>query len=396
MSNYLLSIIIPTRDRQEYLKKSLIQILDVIPNDVQVVIQDNSDIPSLYEYEVIKQHDNIKYNYINERLSFVSNFNAAIEIADGEYVCVLGDDDGVTRELYVVTKWAKQNRIEAVVPTIDFEYFYPDALKWKGEPSDGIIRLLCEKSKSKPINPKNSIVGFLKSGCIGYTYYDVVKLYHGIVRKDKLEIVKQKTGEYINGLTPDIYIAVALSLICNKVYKVHFPLTIAGVCPRSGSADSSNGRHVGKYEDAPHLIGHNNYNWSNLVPKFYSVETIWADSALAAIYDMGRQDLIRYFSSKKLTKYCHYLYGNYEKKYMDNNIKNQINEENLLYKIEIFPYGGYLKKICRRLRRLNKKLFIIHGIEDIVKANMTFDEYRHYYLKNSTTLEECFLNNTND
>lgn len=40
---YLLSIIIPTRNRQSVLLKSLEQIYRLVNDDVQIVIQDNSE-----------------------------------------------------------------------------------------------------------------------------------------------------------------------------------------------------------------------------------------------------------------------------------------------------------------------------------------------------------------
>ena len=44
---YLLSIVIPTRNRQKYALQSVQQIYDVTDDAVQIVVQDNSDDNSL-------------------------------------------------------------------------------------------------------------------------------------------------------------------------------------------------------------------------------------------------------------------------------------------------------------------------------------------------------------
>lgn len=46
------------------------------------------------------------------------------------------------------------------------------------------------------------------------------------------------------------------------------------------------------------------------MPKFYSVETIWAESAIKAIKDMKREDLLTGFNKYKLYVYSIYLNKN--------------------------------------------------------------------------------------
>ena len=292
-NNYLLSIIIPTRNRQEVLLKSLEQILSLINDDeVQVVIQDNSDIDSLRKSISVLEHDNIKYNYVKQRLSFVDNFDTATSLADGRYLCMIGDDDGICEALTDVVRWAEIHNYDSVIPNVDFEYFWPNSIKLYNMESRGIARILESKPSLKSINSEKGVIDVLKNGCQNYMKYEVVKLYHGIIKKECLEKVHDITGRYFGGVSPDIYISIALSLVCKKNLRITVPLTIAGVCKNSGSADSSNGKHIGKFSDMPHLNGHTDYQWSDLVPKFYSVETVWADSAIKAVEDMKRTDLL--------------------------------------------------------------------------------------------------------
>jgi hypothetical protein len=117
---------------------------------------------------------------------------------------------------------------------------------------------------------------------------------------------------------------------------IEFPFTISGICKTSGSADSATGRHTGNWEDAPHFKGHMNYSWSKKVPKFYSVETIWADSALAAIEDLGVKS--ENFNPTPLAAYCLMKHPEYQRIIRTHYFKN-FSKKNKKY------YAAYYKLI---------------------------------------------------
>ena len=98
--------------------------------------------------------------------------------------------------------------------------------------------------------------------------------------------------------------ATALALVCKRVLRVDYPITISGICPTSGSTDSATGKHTGKLENAPHFRGHINYQWDNKIPAFYSVETIWAETYIKALNDFKCIELINSFNLKVLYKEC--------------------------------------------------------------------------------------------
>ena len=100
MDNFILSVIVPTKNRAKYANKTVRQILQVCGKDVEIVVQDNSTDDILEKMLAdIKRLENLKYNHIYELLSFVDNFDQALQLATGEYVIMVGDDDGVTTGL---------------------------------------------------------------------------------------------------------------------------------------------------------------------------------------------------------------------------------------------------------------------------------------------------------
>jgi glycosyltransferase involved in cell wall biosynthesis len=365
INNYLLSIVIPTRNRGTYTFQAVNQILEVTDSSVQIVIQDNSDTRTLQDMiSSATNQKRVKYNYIAGEISFVDNFNIAVDIADGEYLCLIGDDDGIVPQIVDVVRWAKAHQVDAIKPETNAVYFWPASEAIKNQLDNGYLQVNHVTGKARICNPKEELKKLLNQGAMKYLELDLVKLYHGIVSKRCLDQVKQMTGRYFGGLSPDIYISVALSLVVEQLIEIDFPLTISGICNKSGSADSATGRHTGQLKDAPHFRGHQAYNWSELVPMFYCVETIWADSALAAVKEMGRTDLYNEFNVAYLTKYCNRLYPQYQNEIINNYHHYLLSSNRSKSEIVMDLYVSSAKDLIRRLFSRIARIF-----DDVSRIN---------------------------
>ncbi len=205
-------------------------------------------------------------------------------------------------------------------------------------------------------------------GAQKYQQLDLIKLYHGIVKREKLDEVKQRAGNYFGGLTPDIYGAVALSLICEKVAKIHMPITISGICKTSGSNDSATGKHTGILEDAPHFRGHDSYLWDSKVPKFYSVETIWADTALHALNDFESKKLYDRFNMATLNMYCKKKYKDYMETIDKHCKENNVSKVKMFIQyLKIYVFDKFMR-IFRRVTRKKGDVIKKYVIVDIKEA----------------------------
>lgn len=309
ISKPLLSIVIPTRNRLNYVKSTILSILSIESNQIELVVQDNSDENELQSWINKNISDcRLNYNYSDLPLSFVSNFDVAVSIANGEYVCLIGDDDGINPEIIDAVDWLKQKKIDCLSIRNKANYVWPDS----GVPSTVFTK---NTNGNLTISPfKGEIVSadmdvqlelFVRDGCSNYLDFDLPKLYHGIVRRQCLIEINQKTGSYFSGLSPDISISISLACIVKSVFITDYPLTLPGVCGVSASIiEGLLKKNSKKIEDAPHLRNRGDYDWSELVPRVYCVETIWADSAIAALKQMKREDLIHKISLSRLAANC--------------------------------------------------------------------------------------------
>lgn len=313
----LLSVVIPTRNRQKYALSAIESILRIPDPDLQVVVQDNSDSPELEDLLGRTAMDSrLRYSYTPTPLSFIHNFDAAVRSATGEYLCLIGDDDGINPEIMEAARWARNNGIDTLKPSMSADYLWPGS----GMPSTLFSRVSQETGRLtiKPFSGKilnvdndRELRDLARKGGQEYLNTELPKLYHGIVSRKCLDRVRMKTGAYFGGLSPDIYASVSIAITTRKSVSIDYPLTLPGACRKSGSVASQVGEHTGNLEDAPHFKNRGSYEWSDRVPRYYSVPTIWADSAIAALQDLGREDLLKSFNVDYLAACCLWAHPQY-------------------------------------------------------------------------------------
>jgi len=400
----LLSIVIATKNRVPYCIKCIEAVLKLENVNIELVIQDNTDNFELRDYVSLNFDDKrLVYQYTPPPFSSIDNFNAALELATGEYVCMIGDDDGINPEILKATLWAKDNNVDALVGSLSANYRWaltgaPNTLFTKM--TGNSLTLTHFKGNVCQPNIENSLNKLMKNGCTNYSDFSLPKLYHGVIRRECLELIKRKTGSYLKGLSPDIYSSIALSCVINKLITIDYPLTIPGVCEASTSVTEGQiKKHSKKIEDAPHFRSRGNYIWSKEVPRIYCVQTIWADSGFAALREMERFDLIKKFNKHKL--FAHIIFADFSTTKM---VINHIIETNdgsklqlyieichLIFAIITGPFNLFLKK------RFFNRLLIIIGlrrlivIEDLTDINMAMNALEKYLVKNVFDINNILL-----
>ena len=290
----LISLIIPTKNRSEYAIPLIESILSLNEKDLEIVVQDNSTDCTLHDHVNANWREKIRYFHEPKELSIIENFNLSIENSSGEYICIIGDDDGISPFLLDHVKKAKQNNIDSICWKLNFSY------RWPSKSDSGHMYFFPLEKEDKIYDVANELSEFLKNGGIHYLNYKLPKIYHGVIKRETLELVKSQTSNYFNGLSADIYSSVALSCVITKVWSVRLPLSISGSSPASDQTHETKEAKQLKLEDAPHLKGRKDYIWNTLIPMVYSVETIWAESSVQALQLMGRQQEIKKINMNRM------------------------------------------------------------------------------------------------
>ena len=341
----LLSILIATKNRIPYCINVIERILKYPDQDFELIIQDNSDSLLLFDYAKKITDSRLVYNYTPPPFTSIENFNKVISLSKGKYLCFIGDDDCVSPEIFKTVRWANKNNIDSIVPSLSSIYWWPDAtVKIKGKEKDnGRLEIKKLSLKIKKYSTIGEVEKLMKTGAQNYMELNLPKLYHGIVKSKYLNLIKEKTGNFIGGLSPDIYLAVALSTLIKKIIKIDYPLTISGICKASTSYSSATENNVGNLENFIRPRSRGEYFWAKEVPRFYSGINVWADSAIASLTDLNELSIKKKFNVTNLVLLSiirkqgdkHDLI----KHYLDfNNVNGRIKEKYYIFKLYILKY----------------------------------------------------------
>lgn len=367
----LLSIVIPTRNRECYCIEVLRNVLTYNRNDFEVCVCDNSDTDKIEKFLNNVSDKRIVYRHIKGRINSVVNMDTAIGMATGDYICMIGDDDTILPDIFTIVEWAKSNDFVNVTPRFQISFFWPNSISKNG-------RLFWDsevcKGKEEILTSELQLEKFVCNGLYDYSSY-LPRVYHGIVKRDILSRIKAQTGHFIGGLSPDIYMAVTTACSCKEFVTINSPITIAGACPTSSTADNNTGGHRGSIECAPHLFGKTDYQWDKRIPEIYSVETIWGETAIKALQEMNRDDLLRKINQgylfAELLKNHHNMGAFLIKSIMHSKLENSF--FSILFNFVKF----FFVKPTVRLYRGYPKFEEYNGIENIRDAvNIYLNKYK--------------------
>jgi len=384
----LLSIVIPTKNRQKYAFLTIKNILSIDHRLLELIVHDNSDSNILEKQLLECTNDNrLVYHYDNRPLSTVHNFDYAMKFVSGKYVCYIGDDDGINPEIMKIIEWANENNLDAVIPSNPVTYAWPSVK------NSGKLTFYPFTKKYKQIDVAKNLNMFLKSGAVYYLNYEVPKVYHGIVKRECFDQVYNKLGYYFGGLSPDIFASIAISSFYpKKVVSIDYPITIAGTSYESDQTHRTDEAKNKKLSNAPHFNNRGPYEWSNSVPSVYSGSSIWAESGIHALEDLSRFDLIYKINKQKMVAEISIDSPKNEKLMLDTFLNpNKYMRIKLIYHLQKnkMRFEKILKKIVDRLFRIfsRKKIIVFNDIESI---DIALRKMNKYFNKNDMSIG-CLL-----
>ena len=379
----ILSIVVPTKNRANYAKKCLSSILGIESDLFELVVVDNSDDDLLQDWFLTNVTDSrLKYIRKNEHLTLAENFQVGIDAAVGEYVCTIGDDDGVNPEILELVEWAKKNSIDAVTPKFIVDYIWPDLNEKKYISSDGgVLKIKKFGGNISYFNVKKGL-NQLSYSCgmdLADTFY-IPKLYYGIIRNSILKDAKINIGSNFPGVSPDLSGAIVASAYINKYCVIDYPIFISGSSIKSASGASNLKKHHGLLSDQKHFSSEAIKLWPRGIPKIYTVETVWSQSAYMSLKAIDREDLIAKFNYSKI--YAGVLMFNikYYRSVLESFNFISKNSRFVFLSKFILEFSNltfrraryFIKNLSNRVFNSTKEFFAIENIED---ANLELIDY---------------------
>ena len=228
MSTKLFSIIIPTRQRHDTLRYSIQSVLNQTHKDFELIIMDNFSSKETSEVVFSFDDPRIKYYRSPERLSMTANWELALSHSTGEYVTIIGDDDGLLPDaLERCLILLNQNKVN-IVTWFRWPYFWPDASS--------------HHQRNQLFIPLEQGIGIWDSKeslklCYQYkiTYERLPMLYNSFVNREIIQKVKSVYGTYYppKTISPDICSGILNAYFTESyLFSTRF-LSIAGISGHS-------------------------------------------------------------------------------------------------------------------------------------------------------------------
>ncbi|MGD9394540.1 MAG: glycosyltransferase [Dehalococcoidia bacterium] len=311
VSSPLLSIIIPTRNRASYCLSCLRSVLTIQSAHLEVIVQDNSDNDDLARMVKTTIHDSrLRYNHTTEHLSMDQNFDKAMGMARGEYVTCIGDDDSVNPEIVSAASWAQQRGFDTLLTTRPAHYYWPDVRhRYYRSAFAGSVLIKPFAGQISLINIERELKNCARSG--GRRFGNLPHVYYGLIKRECLEKVFEKTATYFPGPSPDVAGAVATASYVKNICRIDYPLFMPGTGKGSAGGLGTQKKHIGSLEDQAHLSSRYVRNWSDIVPAFFAGETIWGEDMVQALKATGREDVLREFNVPLLHASCAVFHPDY-------------------------------------------------------------------------------------
>jgi glycosyl transferase family 2 len=235
-----ISIIIPTRERADYLRYSLQTALEISDDNLEIVVCNNASRDNTEE--VVKSFTDPRIKYVNTgaRISMRENFNFALSQSSGEYVIFFGDDDGI-----VPGQFKFLRRL--------LETYRPDGISWNratyGWPIKGYgrktggVRFYRHGTYGKPYpyDPKTRNLDALLGCELSRLWPVTPNIYHGCVSRAFLDNVAPSKGVYFDSAIPDVNFEYRTILTGGNFLHADHPFSINGYSPAStGGAHNKN------------------------------------------------------------------------------------------------------------------------------------------------------------
>ncbi|MBX2853302.1 MAG: glycosyltransferase [Phycisphaeraceae bacterium] len=226
-----ISIVIPTRNRSEFLRYCVQTCLACNDDNIEIIVSDNNSADDTRQCIEAIGDPRLKYICTGQDLSMRQNFEFALDHATGDYIIYIGDDDGVL-----------PNGLVALRRLID--RYRPDVILWRHITYDwprgedgaipGRLKFRCRDfcGPMKFIDPMTIFKAFCQAERTNYR--NGANIYHGCVHRRVIDQVRSRqNGVYFNDISPDINTSLTNLTASRSIAWFRNPVTIAGAGEKS-------------------------------------------------------------------------------------------------------------------------------------------------------------------
>lgn len=228
------SVLIPTRNRLEYLKHAIRSVLRQDYDHWEIVVSDNDSEEDIKGYVASLADPRIKYSRTEKFLSVTENWNRALVNSGGDYIIMMGDDDCLLQGYFNQTSdLIKTYQFPDLLYCSAYLYAYPNVFP---EHPQGFLQkwgnALFLEGKDQPFLLKKEEAFNAVKAAMNFKVIFNFNMQFALFHRSLIPEM-QKKGEFFQSPYPDYYAMTALLLIAKRILAVPKPLVVIGITPKS-------------------------------------------------------------------------------------------------------------------------------------------------------------------
>ncbi len=222
------SVVVPTRNRCRTLPFTLQTVLHQDFDDFELIVCDNCSGDDTGSVVSGLRDSRLKYVRSDIPLAMSDNWEKAVEQASGEFLIVIGDDDGLMPSALT--------NIDAILRSSGMNALHWQRVNynWPDFPIPELINQLVI-----PLDSPNQIVDGRKQlqrvGRVPGAYVGLPMLYNSAISRQLTEEMKRRSGRVFKASSPDVYSGMSLAWLAGRYASSGQPFSI------NGGSGTSNG-----------------------------------------------------------------------------------------------------------------------------------------------------------
>jgi glycosyltransferase involved in cell wall biosynthesis len=226
------SVLMPTRNRLEYLRYAVATVRQQDYDDWEIVISDNDSVDDISGYIAELADPRIVYLRTSSFVPVTDNWNNALGASSGDYVVMLGDDDGLLPGYF-------SGLLAAMADFVDPDFVYVSALffAYPGvmpDAPDGFLRTDQNRffSGTAPYWLDPDTARGIARGYLDFRMPVASNMQFSLISRRAINAMKA-AGPFFKSPYPDFYATPALFLTCDRILIYPRPFVVIGITPKS-------------------------------------------------------------------------------------------------------------------------------------------------------------------
>ena len=227
------SILLPTRNRLELLLMAIESVCSQDYAEWEIVISDNASESDVAAAVCGLSDERIRLRRFERLVPVTDNWNAALELATGDYCIMLGDDDvlvpgSLAKAHSLLIEWESPDAIYAQA----HQYAYPDVVPGHSAPfvQTGYNAFL--EGVSRPFRLEPRVARHMALAALEFRILYGFNMQHFVFSRRLVDRLKPR-GPFFQSPYPDYYAANALLLSGGSIVATPDPVCMIGISPKS-------------------------------------------------------------------------------------------------------------------------------------------------------------------